>query len=172
MGRSRPRQFVQFLLAGDVVLVAVGAIAFYLLVGPSVELASGVMLPPAAWAALGAMFMLASCLSSAWWMTGRVFLEPTRIRVTDEGVDLEVGLFPQLATPVNLLWSQLQSPPRTGRPGYVLTRFTDRMGNPRSQVVLSVEQFRAIWAHPGHPESWTYPERIQLAGAPLSPGNP
>jgi hypothetical protein len=170
VARGGPRRFLTFLLRGDIGIIALAAFAFYVGVGPDIDSLTGSALSPLTWGAIGGVALLAECVGFDWWMTGAVILEPSRIRVSSEGVELRVGLFADATTPRKVLWSQFRSPPSRGRPGYVLASVSTLEGNRSSQVIFSVQQFRVLWNHPNRPARWTSPDGSGLAGSPVPAG--
>ncbi|MGA8663967.1 MAG: hypothetical protein WB809_02710 [Thermoplasmata archaeon] len=139
--------FVTPLLAG---------VLFYYEVGPDFPPFSPLLI-----GVFGAVVLLALGVLSERFLVP--FAEPTRIRTSDAGVEMQLHRLTIWTSRFQIPWSAFVGIPNPGRPGVVILSFRNPAQHRQQIGIFSDVQYRAMLSHPARPPEWTE-LRIDLGG--------
>jgi len=134
----------------------VAAVLFYYDVGPVLPGVS-----PLLHGLIGAIALLGLGIFAERFLVP--FAEPTRIRTSDKGVEIQLHRLTIWPSKFQIPWSAFMGTPNPGRPGVVILNFRNPTQRRQQIGVFSDVQYRAMLSHPARPPAWTE-LRIELGG--------
>jgi hypothetical protein len=135
-------------LVSFVIAPVVAGLAFYYEVGP---LFPGV--PQLLQGFAGALLLLALGVINQRFLL--VFIEPTKIRASSVGVELQLPRFTIGTSRFLVPWANFDTPPHLGRPRTVFLTIRHPVYRRQMNVLFSAGQYQAMFANPSHPPAWT-----------------
>jgi hypothetical protein len=150
VARGAPRRLSTHVLLYQIVVPPALGVLFYIKIGPVLNSTYGLTVSPYVYGLVGGVaFFLWLVL-----LLPRILRisEPTRIRVSTEGIELEISRFGRPPTITSLPWPSLTKPPSAGRDGSAVLRLPAPAW---TTVFLSPAEFRAVMAHPSRPLEWS-----------------